>query len=514
MEEIRFNKKGVPESYAVVKERVEQKRVKLDDIIEFLPDAALVIDANNTVIKWNKAIEEMTGVPKSDILGKTDYSYALPFYGEKRPILINFLNMPEEELKKKYAYVERRGNTIFAETFIPLLNNYKGAYLWAKASALLDKDGTYLGAIETIRDVTERRKAVQALKESEELYRNLVESAGDAIVSLDTGGRFTFFSRMAEEVTGYKAAEVIGKGMDLVVSPGSLKLTSDSLNRRIKGESVNPYVIDILTKNKKTIPAEIFGRCISNGANVTGVVVVVRDITRRKNREEALNPAYSELAQELQNQGAISKISSMYTSIECFDETTNQVMELLGKLTNASKVYLFESFDNGERMKNTYGWVNTGVKSQIQELQNVRLAEMPSILRMLTDGAKIINSPDIRSLPKEFCDYLTALEVRSILILPITVRNRLYGAIGLSEDNACRVWKESEVSLIRVISEIMSNAFERRVAGEEIKKKADELQKRVTELEKFEKVLVDRELRMIELKRRILELEGKNGKPR
>jgi PAS domain-containing protein len=57
-------------------------------IIDFLPDATLVIDAHGTVTAWNHAMEEMTGVPASEMLGRGDHEYALPFYGHRRPILV------------------------------------------------------------------------------------------------------------------------------------------------------------------------------------------------------------------------------------------------------------------------------------------------------------------------------------------------------------------------------------------------------------------------------------------
>ena len=78
---------------AVKEDVTEQKRVEserqaahqqLQDIIEFLPDATFVIDRDKRVIAWNRALEEMTGVSKADMLGKGDLAYAIPFYGERR----------------------------------------------------------------------------------------------------------------------------------------------------------------------------------------------------------------------------------------------------------------------------------------------------------------------------------------------------------------------------------------------------------------------------------------------
>ena len=72
-----------------VEDELKESQRRLFDIIEFLPDATLVIDRYGKVQAWNRAMETMTGVKKEDMLGKGDYEYALPFYGTRRPILID-----------------------------------------------------------------------------------------------------------------------------------------------------------------------------------------------------------------------------------------------------------------------------------------------------------------------------------------------------------------------------------------------------------------------------------------
>ena len=132
---------------------------KLQGIIEFLPDATFVIDSEKRVIAWNRAIEEMTGVRKEEILGKSDFAYAVPFYGEKRPILIDLLGQEHREMESCYERIERRGETTFAEVCVPLVYHGRGAYLFVKASPLYDASGKRVGAIESVRDVTDQKKA-------------------------------------------------------------------------------------------------------------------------------------------------------------------------------------------------------------------------------------------------------------------------------------------------------------------------------------------------------------------
>ena len=141
---------------------------RLTDIIDFLPDATLVIDRESKVIAWNRAIEEMTGVSAKEMLGKGDFEYALPFYGERRPILIDLVRLPQEEFEsKKYVQIKRIGETLTGETYTPGLKS--GArYLFAKASPLHDSEGNIVGVVETIRDITERKQAEEELQRAKE----------------------------------------------------------------------------------------------------------------------------------------------------------------------------------------------------------------------------------------------------------------------------------------------------------------------------------------------------------
>ncbi len=146
---------------------------RLLDIIEFLPDATFVIDQDRKVIAWNRAMEEMTQISKEKMLGKGDYAYAIPFYGTARPLLIDLVAGCDADLEPSYEFREKRGNILFAEHFVPSTYGGKGAYLWITASPLFDKDGNLIGAIESIRDITERKEAERSLQESENRLRLL-----------------------------------------------------------------------------------------------------------------------------------------------------------------------------------------------------------------------------------------------------------------------------------------------------------------------------------------------------
>ena len=120
-------------------------------------------------------MEAMTGVKSQDILGKGNYEYALPFYGERRPILIDYVFKEEEDYRAKYANLSRRGEVLCGEAHVPQLKP-GGAYLAATAGGLYDSHENLSGAIEIIRDDTERKQMEDALHRQKEYLAALHET--------------------------------------------------------------------------------------------------------------------------------------------------------------------------------------------------------------------------------------------------------------------------------------------------------------------------------------------------
>jgi len=133
-------------------EALRENRRQLTDIIEFLQDATRAIAKEGRVIIWNKAIEKMTGIPAAEMIGKCDYAYAIPFYGEARPQLMDLVFADREEIAARYPNITRQGNTVMAEVFCNALHNNEGAWVFAKASPdpmwIKDVSGRYVAANE------------------------------------------------------------------------------------------------------------------------------------------------------------------------------------------------------------------------------------------------------------------------------------------------------------------------------------------------------------------------------
>jgi PAS domain S-box-containing protein len=105
-----FDKNGkLVEFQSVGRDITEQKRIEEElrdseqirqEIINHLPDPTFAINEKGEVIAWNKAIEDFLGIKARDMIGKGNFEYSIPFYGERRPILIDLAIHPDEALSK------------------------------------------------------------------------------------------------------------------------------------------------------------------------------------------------------------------------------------------------------------------------------------------------------------------------------------------------------------------------------------------------------------------------------
>ena len=297
---------------------------RLYDIINFLPDATFAIDTKGDVIAWNRAIEDMTGVLARDMLGKGNYEYAIPFYGERRPILIDLVFVPDEDLTRgKYAVIKKEGGILIAETSLPRpLGRY--SVLMGKASLLYNDEGEGIGAIESIRDITEQKRVEnELLKKNEELitsfeqiaadeeelqaqlnalkedqlqiqkneqdYRSILENIQDVYYRSDAQGNLILASPSLATLLGYASvSELYGKSIaeTLYYKPEEREKVLADIQ---KNGSVTNYEV---TFNKRDGTPVIISTSsheyFDSDGNYLGVEGIFRDITERKRAEDAL----------------------------------------------------------------------------------------------------------------------------------------------------------------------------------------------------------------------------------
>jgi PAS domain S-box-containing protein len=147
-----------------------------------------------------------------------------------------------------------------------------------------------------VRDITERKQAEQAMRQSEERYRELFENANDLIYTHDLQGNFTSLNKTGERITGYTRDEAITMNISQVVVPEELEKARQMIARKQDAETATVYELDIISKDGRRVPLEVSTRLIYHEGVPVGVQGIGRDVTERKRAGEALRESQRALS--------------------------------------------------------------------------------------------------------------------------------------------------------------------------------------------------------------------------
>ena len=181
-------------------------------VAEGSPIPTFAIDRDHRVIAWNHALEEYTGVPAADALGTNDCWRA--FYPSERPCMADLIvDGAVDQIAAWYKDRCSRSSVVRgayeATDYFPHMKG--GCWLFFTAAPLLDTEGQIIGAVETLQDVTETRRAEEALRESEQRFHQVAENAQEWIWETDAHGRYTYASVAVRQILGYEPEEIVGR---------------------------------------------------------------------------------------------------------------------------------------------------------------------------------------------------------------------------------------------------------------------------------------------------------------
>jgi len=258
-------------------ERLAQEHYLVNTLMQHIPDHIYFKDAESRFIRINSALVKYFGLSDAaQAVGKTDFDFFGPeharqAYADEQEVMRSGQPLTKEE---KEIWPDGR-ETYVSTTKIP-------SY---------DQAGKIIGTCGISRDITARRRAETALRESEERYRLIADHVGDVVWQLDTGLRFVYLSPAVERVLGYTIEEALGVHVTSFLNEEGVAQMREVVQSRLKNPkaSTEPRAYRMKHRDGHWMDVEVASSPIfGDDGHVIGFAGITRDITERKRAEEAL----------------------------------------------------------------------------------------------------------------------------------------------------------------------------------------------------------------------------------
>ena len=236
-------------------------------------------------------------------------------------------------------------------------------------------------------------------------------------------------------------------------------------------------------KNQKTmIPIIVFFVSVASFVLIIILFYLFKKLTENNKikklvaiKTSQLKKSKKHIENSLNQQKLISTILQLFNVSDNFNETVKIVLKKIGEHTGVSRVYVFENIEDDTAVKNTFEWCNKNIEPQIDNLQNISYDKIPSWKPLLVNEGKIF-SRNIFDLPQDIVDILKSQNIKSILIIPLYVRGLFYGFIGFDECVKKKTWIFEDFKLLQTISNLVSNAIEKKLVYSELLENEERLQ--------------------------------------
>ena len=366
-------------SFRDVTERVQSEKALKDSealyqsLIENLPLNTFRKDLQGRFVYANSRFCEKLARPLDEIIGKTDYDFSPAELADK------YRNDDKNVIENDQIFedIEKNQNANGDQLFVHVIK-----------SPVKDSDGHIIGLQGIFWDVTEQEQAAQKLRESEEKFKSISESAKDAIIMMDTDGNVSFWNRAAEKIFGYRREEVIGKNLHSLITPARYREVQEKAFSKFRktgqGAAIGKTVeLTGLRKDGSEFPLDLSLSHIQLRGK-WHAVGIIRDISERKVLESQL----------LQSQ----KLESIGQLAAGIAHEINTPTQYIGDNTN----FLKDSFADVSKLLTKYqtllkaaknGGVSGEMIEEIEEMQEEAdlgylLEEIPTSIDQTLDGIK------------------------------------------------------------------------------------------------------------------------------
>ncbi len=254
--------------------REEEQRFRA--LAEQSSDIILIIKREGIITYENKAVSEILGYKPEERIGANSLDNVHP--DDKKSNIETFRKL----------FNDVNASTIQTEVRI---RHKDGSWrIFEEVASVLSTDNKVESVVVNLRDITERKRAEEALSKSERYFKEITENSSDIIIITDEKGNITYCSPSIERFAGYKPQEVIGQNAFIYLHPDEMKRASDDFANFIlaKDNSLSSNSFKILHKDGSERYFSGIGKNLLDNRDIAGIVMNIRDVTEQKQAENAL----------------------------------------------------------------------------------------------------------------------------------------------------------------------------------------------------------------------------------
>ncbi|MFP4289297.1 MAG: PAS domain-containing protein [Bacteroidales bacterium] len=412
----------------------------LSAVFNALDDYLFVLDQEANIIFCNENVFEQLGYSKKDLIGENLIKVHPAQLQEEVASSLSDMLTGKEKLCN-VPLLTKNGKEIPVETRIISWN-------WEGMDVLIGIS----------RNISERLAYEHQIRENSERLQMALLATDAGLWDWDIKTGNLVFNEKWFALRGYDSFELENKyeTWKSQVYPDDQKNVLLMLNKHLH-HGTPFYQAEYRTKHKNGDYIWILdtGRVTEYDAEGKPVRMVGTNIDINDKKQSELL-----LKQNLRQQELLSEIALEINSLESFSSRISSILKKIGEHTGVSRVYIFEN--KCETTSNTFEWCNHGVTPQINDLQEVPFEAIPSWISILNEYG-LVYSENIAELPEDLKIVLEPQGIKSIIVYPLTVKKSFFGFIGFDECVRPKHWTKSELELLRTVSGIIANAFERKL---------------------------------------------------
>ena len=342
IKDLELTLKVVQEESIRRRDLLETSYDKLQSVIDNIGDPMLVIDRQYRVVLVNKKTRELAGNTDPVHEGLCCYQVLhhknIPCGGRDEPCPLKKILRKKTPVSVTHTHYDSKRNKLFVEI---------------TASPILDKKGGITHIIESFRDITERRKMEQALRESENRYRSLFEQSGDAIFILAAegpdAGRILSANKSACLMHGYTTEEIHCLYISDLDTPEHAARALVFIRQILTGKTLRFEVMH-RKKDGTVFPVEVCASVIEAGGKKL-ILAVDRDISKRRQAEHEMDKLIKKLEHTSQTDGLTGLLNRQHLDIRLREEVKRSM-----RYNNPLSIIMFD-IDNFKEINDSYGHI-------------------------------------------------------------------------------------------------------------------------------------------------------------